>query len=123
MLNHNPARRLEVEGGTAARVLDLANPHPGGGMDPEAPLVLTEWQVTGRVMTGHTASLDDPDAPVLIREADISDYPGGALYVEGRCPGCIAKTAIFRDEGETLLVLEHRPSCRAFRELLSEVPR
>jgi hypothetical protein len=104
-------------------VIDLSVPHAGGGFDPEAPLVLTGMRVAGRVMIGHTASLDDPAAPVLIREADISDYPGGALYVEGRCPSCTARAAIFRDEGETLLVLEHAADCAELAALLRQVPR
>jgi hypothetical protein len=117
---------VEVEGGYARGVIDLASPAEPerGGMDPEAGLVLTEMPVTGRVMTGHTADLDDPAAPILIRETDISGPPAsGALYVEGKCPSCITKSAIFRSDGETLLVLQHEPGCPAFRRLLAQVPR
>lgn len=105
-------------------VIDLAKPHPEGGFDPEAGLVLSELAVTGTVATGHTLDLADPDAPILVREDSISAAPdGGALYVEGRCPRCIARTTILRSPGQTLLVLEHEAGCREFAALLAQVPR
>lgn len=117
-ITHDPGRRLEVQ------VIDLAVPHPEGGFDPEAGLTLTTMRVTGRLMIGHTASLADPDAPILVREADIaSPPPSGLSWAEGRCPGCIARVSIHRDGQGTLMILEHQPGCRAFRRLLAEVPR
>lgn len=114
--------------GTAIRpeplVIDLARPHPEGGMDPEAGLALTEMDVTGRVMLGHTASLADPDAPILVRETDINGPPDSGLgYAEARCPRCIAKVTICRSDAETMIVLEHRPGCRAFRKMLRQAGR
>jgi hypothetical protein len=124
ILTPAPGSRVEVEGGTAARVIDLAVPHPLGGMDPEAPLTITEIAVTGTVATGHTSDLADPDAPILVREDSISAAPGGgALYAEGRCPGCIARTTILRSPGQALLVLEHEAGCAEFAALLAQVPR
>jgi hypothetical protein len=100
-------------------VIDLAVPHPEGGMNPEAGLVLTEMPVRGRFLIGHTASLADPDAPVIVRQADITSRPDSGLSAaKGRCPRCIAKTAIWRSDAETVLVLEHQAGCRAFRKLL-----
>jgi hypothetical protein len=100
-------------------VIDLAVPHPEGGFDPEAGLVVSEWQVSGdRFMIGHTANLDDPDAPILVREADIATRPdSGMSYAEGRCTGCTTRSRIALGDGGTMLLLEHQAGCRWFRKL------
>jgi hypothetical protein len=104
--------------------IDLAVPHPEGGYDPEAGLVLTEHQVTGVFMVGHTASLTDPDAPIILREADISDRPGSGLgMAEGRCVRCVTRSRIIRGDDGTMLLLEHQPGCTWFHKLLRRAGR
>jgi hypothetical protein len=112
--------------GRGGEVISLSNRRRlrSGGHSPAARQVLTAWQVTGPVMIGHTTSYDDPDAPILVREADImSPRPGSAGYAEGRCTDCIARPVIARGEDQTLLVLEHEPGCPWMAGLLRQAGR
>lgn len=62
-----------------------------GGRDPGVPQVLTYHPVTGPAMAGHTADYSDPDAPIVVREADtVLPGPGGVSAADSRCRSCVA---------------------------------
>jgi hypothetical protein len=90
-----------------------------GGLDPEVPQVLTTWQVMGPVLVGHTPDMDDPDAPIVVREGT-AILPGadGTGYADGRCGSCVAHMTIARGGDGTLLNIEHQAGCPVMAGLL-----
>ena len=91
-----PARPSERVSGGGGEVIDLSNSRAArrrsGGHDPMAQQVITKWEITGPVKTGHTRNFDDEAEPIIVREADtLHPVAGGTGYVEGRCMACIAK--------------------------------
>lgn len=81
-----------------------------GGRDPGMPLVLTSLKVTGRLITGHTWSIADPDAPVIVAETAIIE-PSADIFTDLRCPGCVARVEIGPCAGDTLALVEHQDGC------------
>jgi hypothetical protein len=112
--------RIPVPGGTASAVIDLAGPQMGGH-DPSVPQVMTTLAVRGKLLVGHTASLADPDAPILI-DPTATAYPG-ARAADLRCPRCVAKVDVGELDGATLAVLGHEPGCRALAGMLRRARR
>jgi hypothetical protein len=97
-----------------------------GGRDPEVPtLLLTHWQVTGLVQIGHTADIEDPDAPIVVHECPVIPGADGVASVDARCRHCVARLIIARGEDRTLLVLQHEGGCPELARLLAmrQVPR
>jgi hypothetical protein len=111
MVTPSPISRLEVEGGTASDVIDLAS-----GPDPQ---ILAPFTVTGHLVIGHTASLADPDAPVIVRQGDVI-APDAAQTIDLRCARCTATLSLGPLDGHTLALLEHEDGCSWFRQLLAE---
>ena len=81
--------------------------------------VISPLPVRGRLITGHTASLADQDAPVIIRAADTIE-PGGAVYADARCRTCTASVSVGLLEPDTLVVLEHEAGCAELAALVRE---
>jgi hypothetical protein len=114
--------------GVAGAVIDLAGTGPEqeppmGGLDPDAPQWSGTWETTAtRLAIGHTASLADQSAPIVVRPEDITDMPASGLsFAEGRCRSCVAKVTMFHPDadGTILFVLEHQQGCRTLRRLLA----
>src|SRR5215831_19046528 len=71
--------------GRSGEVINLSNRRKlrSGGHHPIAPQVLTKVEITGPLAIGHTYDYADPDAPIIVREADIvAPDPGGTGYAE-----------------------------------------
>jgi hypothetical protein len=105
----NPAPRLEVEGGTASAVIELAN----GPDDPPQPKMvdLPTWP-------GFVAHTRWPgDGPIYMFEAQAY---GPADPVDLRCSGCKAATTIAFDEPNRVLlfIVGHQRGCRAIEDLI-----
>jgi hypothetical protein len=124
-MGYVPARLAQAG---PARVIDLSNSDPGppqrGGHDPGVPTVITRHEITGRLLIGHTTDLDDPDAPIIIREAG-TVRPGadGTAYADGRCRSCVAHPALAVGDGQAVLIIGHEPGCRAMAKLLRAAGR
>lgn len=98
---HNYAARARylVLGGTASRVIDLA--------------VLTTFEVTGRLLVGHTLDAADPGEPVLVEQV----IEAGTFAFDATCPSCPGRSQIGRLDDDTLLLVEHSASCVRFAAL------
>jgi hypothetical protein len=70
---------------------------------------MTAIEVRGRLRVGHTRSLSDPAAPILVDERATA-WPGAAA-ADLRCPSCAAAVTIARGAAETLAVIEHQRGC------------
>jgi hypothetical protein len=94
-----------------------------GGLDPDAPQWSGTWETTAtRLAIGHTASLADQSAPIVVHPEDITGMPeSGLSFMEGRCRSCVAKVTMFHPDadGTILVVLEHQRGCRTLRRLLA----
>ncbi len=120
--SHQPGQRIPVPGGTCTAVIDLAggpDEPRRGGHDPSVPQIMTTLAVRGKLLVGHTRSLSDESAPIVIeREA----YPGARL-VDLRCTACVARVDVGQLDGATLAVLGHEPGCRALAQMLRRAGR
>ena len=101
---------LEVPGGWARRVIDLAN-EPETEITPLAPglaQIRAPWQP---VKLGHATDVNAPDAPVYTDGQLIR--PEHAAYVDTECPDCDSALVVLPnlEPGVTWLVVEHRESC------------
>jgi hypothetical protein len=110
---------VEVEGGTAARVLEFANADGPrrGGRDPEVPQLLTQVHARGRLLVGHTWDLGDPDAPIWTDPRD-TIWPG-QMFADLRCPGCVSKVHFGQfGPDATMAAIGHERGCRWLTEML-----
>lgn len=103
---------LVVQGGTAERVIDLANP---GGQPTE---VLTPIEVRGRLLVGHTSDRADSDAPILIPEDQIVQRGDSHLAIL-TCRTCDARHQLGLLGPDTLALVEHQPGCPEMAQLLA----
>lgn len=90
------------------------------GLEPEVPQVLTGWRVNGLVQIGHTASLDDESAPIVVHQSPLMPSALGVAAVDARCRACVAHLIIARGEDRTLLILQHQRSCRELAHWLRQ---
>ena len=109
--------RIQVLGGTAAAVIDLAGGPAYGGHDPRATQVLWPVRVRGRLLLAHTSDLRDESAPILL-ERELQ--PGAGRSADARCPGCVAKGDFGELGPDTVLVLQHQDGCRQFAGLMAK---
>jgi hypothetical protein len=114
------ARTWFADGSSCTAVIDLADGAGPeyGGYDARARQIFYPLAVRGRLRIGHTRSLSDPDAPILIDPRD-TIYPGAA-GADLRCGECIAKVDIGELDGDTLAVLGHEPGCAWLAAALTE---
>jgi len=92
--------RWLVPGGSCRQILDFAE--------------LTSFEVTGRLLVGHTLDAADPREPVLVEQII---GPGDAFAFDATWPTCPGASQIGRLDGDTLLLVEHSPDCAHFAAL------
>jgi hypothetical protein len=101
---------IEVEGGYARSVIDLANPEPEIRLDQVAPGLS---RITGRplpVRIGHTLG-NVRDADRICTDGIV--YPAGGGFIDCECADCDSALAVLpnQEPGRLWLVIEHSPTC------------
>jgi hypothetical protein len=95
------------------QVIDLAVPHPEGGLDPEARLWRLELPAMP-VVIGHAEDYHgSPDGPIL---TDGVMHAPGCVPVQV-CSACDVEVVVASDPAFTFLIADHQPGCPRYAEL------